>query len=81
MALQAGLSLPRGAARTDPRIVDKDVEPIAVLARHVGEATHLRKRGKIRRQKNCRALASGLNLIDYLFASVAVPSVVRTRAP
>jgi hypothetical protein len=25
--------------------------------------------------EKCRALASGLNLIDYLFASVAVPSV------
>jgi hypothetical protein len=47
VAVLANLSFSGRAARADASIVDENVESVTFLADDVGEATHLRERGKI----------------------------------
>jgi anaerobic glycerol-3-phosphate dehydrogenase len=48
---------------------------IALLPHHLGEATYLGERGKIRRQKDRRTAAAGLDLFQELPTPVRVTTV------
>ena len=74
VAVGAGLPRPLRPAAADAGIVDEKIEPWRRLLHRTGQAPHLGKGGKVRRQKVCGA-AGVLDLGDDALAAPAIAAM------